>query len=430
MGIIYGEFITENTLSSKDRDNYDGESVVTEGILINDKTPEDIKILGQNINNVINKNNNIDGLDDIVDTARDSLKGKDFTSEEKELIYKICNKCRINIHGYTRTNSKVKGVEISNNHVVFGTYKDYILSIKFIGVKGNVKLIPLGISIKYDKKNSDIPKDVAFDFISMLSPNVDKVKSTKHSIKISALSNSINSGYPIISHKYSKKYNVKKNIGGFSITLSTLKNVNESSAIAGTMHRQDYQPDAVYIVNYLKKNTFVRDLAICRDKMSSIFVCDNGEPIHMSLTDFKEMATDIKVYKCLYEPSFNSVIKSSKYGLDFYKNMINDDKVELSMLESDYRFEKVSSYIDELNSIEECIINSAPKSGYVHEIYCPVIPLVDLNIDESVVHYFRDIDGVFAQNIDTLARSASYPKVEDIPETTVVLLKNTYNNKV
>ena len=30
-----------------------------------------------------------------------------------------------------------------------------------------------------------------------------------------------------------------------------------------------------------------------------------------------------------------------------------------------------------VNSIEECIINSAPKSGIVHEVYCPIIPLVE-----------------------------------------------------
>jgi uncharacterized pyridoxamine 5'-phosphate oxidase family protein len=136
------------------------------------------------------------------------------------------------------------------------------------------------------------------------------------------------------------------------------------------------------------------------------------------------MATDVKVYKCLLESSFDHIVRLSKTGLDFYKNMVNDDKVEIATLKSDYRFTRVPSYIEELNSIEECIINSAPKSGVVHEIYCPIIPLVDLNLDESVVHYFRDIDGVFAQNIDTLSRSASYKNVEDIPKTTINLLQN------
>ena len=241
---------------------------------------------------------------------------------------------------------------------------------------------------------------------------------------ISALSNAIDSGYPRLVHKYITKYGVKKNLGGLSITLSSNNLFKESSPVAGAIHRQDYQPDAVYIVNYLKKNTFVRDLAVCKDKMSSIFVCDNGEPVHMSLTDFKEMAEDVKVYKCLLDSSFDHIVRLSKSGLDFYKNMVNDDKVVIEQIDTDYRFNRVTSYIDELNSIEECIINSAPKSGVVHEVYCPIIPLVNLNLDESVVHYYRDINGVFAQNIDTLSRSASYAKVEDIPETTINLLQH------
>ena len=189
------------------------------------------------------------------------------------------------------------------------------------------------------------------------------------------------------------------------------------------MHRQDYQPDAVYIVNYLKKNTFVNDLAICKDKMSSIFVCDETGPKNISLTDFKEMVEDIKVYKFNGECDFNTIIESSKCGLDFYKNIVKDN-IDISKLKSDPHFTEVVPYIDELKSIEECIINSAPKQNVINEVYCPVIPLVDLNVAESSVHYFRDIDGVFAQNIDTLQRSASYKSVNDIPKSTINILKN------
>lgn len=421
MGIIYGEFVQEVTSNTN---NIIEEEIITEGILINDKTPDAIKKLGEKIRHLFSKKEGVNDIKDVVNIAKDSIKGKDFSSDEKKYIYDICKKASIKIHGYTQKKSKAKGVEISNIHNIIGSYKDFIISLKFIGIKGVVNLAPLGISVRYDSNNSNIPKNVAFDFISMLSPNVDNVKSSKHSLTISALSDAIDSGYPKVSHKYKNKYKVKKSFGGLSITLSTLRHIKESSPVTGAMHRQDYNPNAVYIVNYLKKNTFVRDIAVCKDKMSSIFVCDNGEPIHMSLTDFKEIATDIKVYECLLDSSFDHIVRLSKSGLDFYKNMVNDDKVEIATLESDYRFNRVPSYIDELNSIEECIINSAPKSGMVHEIYCPIIPLVDLNINESTVHYFRDIDGVFAQNIDTLSRSASYKKVEDIPETTINLLQN------
>ena len=401
------------------------ESAISEGVIDKDM-PREIKTLGENIKKLIDtRDEDIEDLLDVVKIAKDSLKGKDYSGNEKKIIYDICKKLSIDIFGYTKKVTNIKGVEITNRHTIIGTFKDYILTIKFIGIKGDVKLQPLGISINYNSKTSSIPKSIAFDSISILKP-VDKVKATKNAIKISALSDAIDSGYPRLNHKYSTSYKVKKNIGGFSVTLSKLFGddiFKEDSPIAGAMHRQDYQPDAVYIINYLKKNTFVRDLAVCRDKMSTIFVCDNGEPVFTSLTDFKEMAEDIKMYKCLLDPSFDRVVRVSKSGLDFYRNMVWDDKVEISTLESDFRFTRVPSYLDELNSIEECIINSVPKSGIVHEIYCPVIPLVDLNVTESSVHYFRDINGVFAQNIDTLARSASYKSVDDIPKTTINLLK-------
>ena len=417
--------ISTDVVGDKNRlKKYIKEDAITEGVF-NDETPNDIKRLGENIKKILDtKDEDIENAEDVVNIARDTFKGKDFSGEEKRVIYSTCNKLGIKIHGYTKKETSIKGITLSNHHTVIGTYKDYIITLKIAGIKGDVKLQPMGIKVNYDSKKSDIPKGVAFDFISMLSPDVDKVSSTKQSIKISALSNAIDSGYPRLVHKYIMKYGVKKNPGGFSITLSSYKNVKESSPVAGAMHRQDYNPNAVYIVNYLKKNTFVRDLAICKDKMNSIFICDNGEPIHISLTDFKEMAEDVQVYNCLYDTSFNTIIRQSRSGLDFYKNMVNDDNVDITTLESDYRFTKVPSYIDELNSIEECIINSAPKSGMVHEVYCPVIPLVNLNSDESIVHYFRDINGVYAQNIDTLSRSASYNKVEDIPKTTISILQH------
>ena len=403
---------------------YIKEYAVTEGVIVNN-LPDDIKRLGKNIKKILDlKDEDIEDVKDAIDVAKDTIKGKDFSANEKKSIYDTCKKVGVKIDGYTKKVAKIKGIEISNNYKIIGRYKDYILTLKFAGFKGDVKLLPLGIKVNYSTSMSDIPKSVAFDFVSTLSPSIDKVKCTRRSIRISALSKAIDSGYPRMVHKYLTKYNIRKNVGGLSITLSTYKAFKENSPVAAAMPRQDFQPDAVYIVNYLKKNTFVRDLAVCKDKMSSIFICDDGKPVHMSLTDFKEMSSDVKVYKCLLDSSFDHVVRLSKTGLDFYKNMVNDDSVEISTIESDFRFTRVSSYIDELNSIEECIINSVPKSGFVHEFYCPIIPLVDLNSDESVVHYFRDINGVFAQNIDTLSRSASYNKVEDIPKTTINLLQN------
>lgn len=415
--------ISTDTVGEKNRlRKYIKENVVTEGFISNNETPREIKVLYEKLKDILKTNDIPNSVDDVIDVVGDTVKGKDFSGEEKKYIYKVCKKVGIDIKGYTITSNTIKGIKINNNHKVLGTYKDYILSLKFLGTKGIIKLQPFGIAIHYDKNKTNIPKNVAFDVLDILSPNVDKVKTHKTSIKISALSKSIDDGFPRISHKYSNKYYVKKSVSGFSITISNKYFIREN-AIAGALPRQDYQPDAVYVVNYMMKNTFVEDLAICKDKMSSIFVCKDGKPIHMSLTDFNEMATDVKMYKCLTDTDFDHILKSSNCGLDFYKNIVNEE-VNIKNLDSDYRFIKVSSYLDELNAIKECIINSAPKSGFVHEIYCPMIPLMDLNEEGSVIHYYRDINGVFAQNINTLHRSASYKSVEDISESVLKILSN------
>lgn len=413
--------ISTDTVGDKNRlKKYIKESdiSITEGLIWNDNTPSDINKLKEDIKEEIKINPDIKR---IIDAFKDSLKNADFASEEKAAIFKLVKKVHVDICGYTVKTATYGSAEISNTHVIIGTFKNYILSIKFIGSHGVIAFN--SITINYDSSKCDIPKNVAFDFISMLSPYVDKVRSTRRSIKISALSNSINSGYPRVSHKYSNKYSVKKGLGGLYITLSTLKIANESSPIAGAMHRQDYQPDAVYIINYLKKNTFETDIAICKDQMSSIFVYDE-KPIIASLSDFNEMNDYIELYKFNGECNFNSIIESASCSLDFYRNMVNDKNVTIDSIKNDYRFTEVSAHANILNSIKECIINSIPKPNTVHEVYCPCIPLVDLNDDDSSVHYFRDINGVYAQNIDTLARSASYRSIGDIPKTTICILKN------
>lgn len=419
MSIIIGEFVnSDNDIQSNLK-----EDIITEGVLVKEK-PKVIDDLYKRIKVLITmKSDDIDDAKDVVDAAKDTLKGKDFSGQEKKLIYNVCKKAGFSIDGYTKATTNIKGVQVSNHHNVIGRYKDYILTIRFIGVKSEVKVQPMGIKINYDKKECGIPKNVVFDVISNILPSISNVRSSKDSITISAFTDSIDSGYPRISHKYSNKYKVKKGLSG-SITISKLKSIKEDSAIAGALPRNDYNPNSAYIVNYTKKNTFDSDLAICKDKMSNIFVCDNGKPMHVSLTDFKDMCSEVSVYECLYESSFDNIVKLSKTGLDFYKNMVDDETVTLESLSTDYRFNKVVSFLDELNSIEECIISSAPKCTIINEVYCPIIPLVNLNNDESNVHYFRDIDGVYAQNIDTLIRSSSYNKVNDIPQSTINLLQN------
>lgn len=412
--------ISTNTVGDKNRlKKYIKEETIYEGLIWNDNTPNDIKQLKMEIKEDLKRPENIK---DLINKVKDSTKNVDFKSDEKKVAYKILRKNGVNICGYSIKTSTYGSFEISNTHTLIGIYKNYIISVSFIGAKGNIGLG--SVSINYDKNKSEIPKDVAFNFISVLSPNVLKVKCTRRSINISATAENVDSAYPIIDHKYSKKYKIKK-IPGMSITLSTMKTVREDSLVAAALPREDFQPNSVYIINYLNNNTFEKELAICRDKMSSIYTCTNEKPKLLSLSDFKKIASEVKVYKYNGDCDFKSIVEESHSGIEFYRNITNNPNANIDDLDSDYYFTKESSsYLDELKSIEECIINSAPHSTIVNEEYYPIIPLINLNESYSSVHYFRDINGVFAQNIDTLARSASYESVDLIPKSTINLLKN------
>lgn len=376
--------------------------------LFEDTTPGEIKRLKEKLKELIGDKSGIKDDEDVVQTVRDTIRNRDYSPHEKDLIFKACNKLGIKIFGYANTSTNIKGIETNNNHQIIGGYRDYIITVKFLGIKGVLSIPVTGFRVNYNAKNSEVPKGVAFDMISMMAPNVTKVKSTRRAIKVSAWSESVDSAFPRLVHKYmsSNKYSVKKNPGGFSVTLSIYKHFKENSLVAAALPPTNYNPNSVYVINYMKKNTFENSLAICKDKMSDIFVFEERKPKHVSLTEFKELATNVRVYEYDGDKSFEEL----------------KDVHNLALL--NHPLNRVPCYLDELNSIEECIINSAPKSGFVNEIYCPIIPLVDLNVNESVVHYYRDIDGVFAQNIDTLDRSASYKSVEDIPESTIYLLQN------
>ena len=409
--------ISTDTVGDKNRlKKYIKEETIYEGLIWNDNTPKDIKELKEKIRDDLKKPENIKNL---VDKVKDFANNYDFGSDEKKITYKVLNKNHVNIHGYTVKATTIQSLQISNTHTLIGTYKNYILTLTFIGVGGKIALSD--IAINYDSNKCDIPKNVVFDVISMISPGVSKVRCTRYSIKIFAMSKYLDSGYPRIDHKYSKKYNIKKSFGLY-IKISILKSVKEDSLIAAAMPRQDYNPNDVYIVNYMKNNVF--DTIVCKDKMDSIFAFEDGKPKHIPLSEFMKTASNINAYKYIGECDFKYLVESSNSALEFYRKLVGDENAKLDSIPNDYRFNKVSSYADELNSIKECVINSAPKSGMINEVYCPIIPLINLNENYSSINYFRDIDGVFAQNIDTLNRSASYKSIEDIPKSTINLLKN------
>ena len=78
------------------------------------------------------------------------------------------------------------------------------------------------VSVKYDANKCEIPKDVVLDIVSMINYDVDTVNSSKNAVKVSpTYMKYVKIILPKLEKKYGDKYNVKKNFGGFSFTLST-----------------------------------------------------------------------------------------------------------------------------------------------------------------------------------------------------------------
>lgn len=74
------------------------------------------------------------------------------------------------------------------------------------------------MSVEYNEKECDIPKDVVFDCAKTI--RASKIKTKKNSITFNAL-NGTKSVFDSILNKYSKKYDVTRNKLTGTITIST-----------------------------------------------------------------------------------------------------------------------------------------------------------------------------------------------------------------
>ena len=138
-------------------------------------------------------------------------------------IKNIMKKHGVEMLGSTVYTTYYNNVPTTNEHVITGIYKDYVLSLKVLQAYGAPSISMGGISIKYDPKKCSIPKNVVLDVISSMGV-IDAVSSGKNSIKVSPKNlYYIKTELPKLEKKYSDEYDVKKNFGGFSITLSKKK---------------------------------------------------------------------------------------------------------------------------------------------------------------------------------------------------------------
>lgn len=196
--------------------------------------------------------------------------------------------------------------------------------------------------------------------------------------------------------------------------------INENSSITlGTLPPANSHN--VYIIDYLKKNTFLDDddehhYALCKDYMQDAVTVNGGVYEKINFEELQEM--DVRLYQCKNpEVEYLDILENSTEDTDFYKILTGKDILDEMQLEYDPSFKEVFPYTEMLNIMTESIVTTVMQSvpeqtSMVFEgVNIPYFELERYNDPDDIVKYYRDMDGVFLMNEATGFRTKSY---EDI----------------
>ena len=200
----------------------------------------------------------------------------------------------------------------------------------------------------------------------------------------------------------------------------SIKEDATANAIVGTN-----QPDSVYIINYMKRNSFSGELedhkGICKNDMKNIHIFNNAkkkmDPI--SLDEFTHMIEgDITIIKTPCTDFMNII-----------ENAAGESDIDYLISSNiDYTLESVnmSTPCEEPNLIQEIqIYVDAEKQALSEHRYnhlCELPVLESCRIGNSC-NYYTDINGYFIKNEITGLRSASYNDIKEIPSSVIERIK-------
>lgn len=399
--------------------NHIRENAITEGLVWN--VPKDEKtvknLVEKELEKINTKQSSKEKDQGIIDKATYALTKDqdDAIDEEANIIRKAIASAGLKIINIDSDTTDINGIAVSHSHSVLIYYKNniYMLSIGGFGGKVNNTVF---VSTKYNSKKCGIPINVVQDVVNRFKYNIKSIHSSKLSVTITSDAKTIDTLYGMIYNKYKNKYGVKKYLTKIKLTTSIIRET--CSAVASAVP-SIYDANKVFIVNYMNKNTLTKDIAICRDLMSDLYIFDK-DPIKTPLSEFMEFADDIELYEFCGICNFDDVIGTSYSGEDFYKKLIKEDK-PISNIKYDHRFTRVPSIIDEINAIKECILSSSPKAD---RKFTDVLPMVNINESFSSVKYYSGVEGVFAMNENTGLRTNYYSSVSQIPQSVINLLSN------
>ena len=191
--------------------------------------------------------------------------------------------------------------------------------------------------------------------------------------------------------------------------------INEMASPIVTMMPTSYNPNNVYIVNYMTNNVFAgkeNHYAVCRDHMTDIFTAHDGEIERIEFDDLVDEADEIKVYKFLgtLPMPYKDLLYNAEEEEDFYRILSNN--AECGIEENGW-FVEVTSENKIYDAIEECLRSTImqEKNNICGDIEIPIMDVFD---EDGNGEYHRDIDGVFIMNEVTGIRSKSHKSKNEI----------------
>lgn len=194
-----------------------------------------------------------------------------------------------------------------------------------------------------------------------------------------------------------------------------------------------FNPNNIYIVNYMMKNTFTTTphYAICKDYMQDLYTIDDNDGVKkLNIEDLKSFGKDIKVFKYIGDKTitFEQLLRESAIDTDFYTKLTGKDLYDYDQIVCDESFVEVQSHIEYLDAVQECITATIlMKDGNINAkgISIASVPIFESGYTEipENIEFRRDLFGVYATNLLTGMRTMSRPTALDIPESVIKVIQ-------
>lgn len=200
--------------------------------------------------------------------------------------------------------------------------------------------------------------------------------------------------------------------------------INENSSITiGALPPAN--PQDVYLVHYMKKNTFIDDedaegYALSKSFLQDCINIKHGLYEMFSFEELKEM--DLEVYRYTGEADFVKTLMKAYDDTDFYTILAGKELLDPGQIRFSEDFKEELPYTDMIKILSESIVATievaVSQPDYSHMLYegvsVPIFEMENLNESHDLVKIYRDMNGYFMMNEDTWLRTPSYDNYDKL----------------